>query len=36
MLFCENKKILAVTSSNQVSETDMFHLSTALYVHPMS
>ena len=36
MLFYDKKKILALASSNQVSETDMFHLSTALHVHPMS
>ena len=36
MLFCDKKKILALASSNQVSETDIFHLSTALHVHPMS
>ena len=36
MLFCDKKEMLALASSNQVSERDMFHLSTALHVHPMS
>ena len=36
MLFCDKKEIVALASSNQVSETDMFHFFIALHVHPMS
>ena len=36
MLFCDKKEIVALASSNQVSETDMFHFFTALHVHTMS